>query len=171
MTEPSCERERQSERLTVKRIVRPDVSTLARLQEYDFEAFGETGLRTYDFAVVAKAGVVLAAYAGEEIVGGCQLLRMVDEPEFFFVVGFYLRPGWQGRRLGKAFLLAVAQEARTRDAAGLLLTVMPHNKRALGLYTSVGFVDEAFVADFYGRGEDRHVLRWRFAAGGLQGSV
>jgi ribosomal protein S18 acetylase RimI-like enzyme len=144
---------------------------LAQLAKYDLEAFGETGLRTYDFAVVAKAGLVLAAYVGDEVVGGCQLLRMLDEPEFFFVVGFYLRPGWQGRSLGKAFLLAVAQEALAAGASGLLLTAAPDNKRALGLYENVGFVDEGFVPDFYGNGEHRHVLRWHFAPGGLHGSV
>jgi ribosomal protein S18 acetylase RimI-like enzyme len=87
----------------------------------------------------------------------------VDEPEFFFVVGFYMRPGWQGRSMGRAFLMAVAQEALATGAAGLLLTVSPDNKRALGLYRSVGFVDEGFVSDFYGTGQHRHVLRWRFS--------
>jgi ribosomal protein S18 acetylase RimI-like enzyme len=159
------------ERLTVKRVAQPDVGMLARLEEYDFEAFGGTGLRTYDVAVVAKAGLVLAAYVGDEIVGGCQMLRTVDEPEFFFVVGFYMRPGWRGRRLGKTLLMAVAQEALAVGAAGLVLTVSPDNKRALGLYRSVGFGDEGFVADFYGDGEHRCVLRWRFAQGDLHGSV
>ena len=46
------------------------------------EAFGETGLRTYDLAVMAQAGAVFLAYVDEEIVGGCQLLRIIDEPDF-----------------------------------------------------------------------------------------
>jgi ribosomal protein S18 acetylase RimI-like enzyme len=39
------------------------------------------------------------------------------------------------------------------------------------LYKSVGFRVEAFVPHFYGAGEDRYVLRWRFAEGDLSGSV
>jgi ribosomal protein S18 acetylase RimI-like enzyme len=163
---PGC-----AEELTVVRVCRPSSDLLVTLEAYDFEAFGETGLRTYDLAVMTKAGAVFLAYVGEEIVGGCQLLRMLDEPEFFYVVGFYMRPGWQGRRLGRAFLLAMAEEIRAAGAEGMLLTAAPGNKRALGLYQSVGFVDETFIPDFYGSGHDRHILRWRFGQGGLHGSV
>jgi ribosomal protein S18 acetylase RimI-like enzyme len=147
----------------VARLSRPSGTLLAKLEEYDFEAFEEMGLREYDLAVMSEAGAIYLAYVGEEIVGGCQLLRMLDEPDFFYVVGFYLRPEWQGRRLGRAFLLAVAEEIRTMGAAGMLLTAAPDNARALGLYQSVGFADESFMPDFYGSGQDRHILRWRFA--------
>jgi ribosomal protein S18 acetylase RimI-like enzyme len=160
-----------AEKLSVVRVCRPSAQLLATLEEYDFEAFGQTGLRKYDLAVMTKAGAVLLAYVDDEIVGGCQVLRMLDEPGFFYVVGFYMRPGWRGRRLGRAFLLAVAAEVRAEGAEGILLTTAPSNKRALALYQSVGFVDETFIPDFYGAGEDRHILRWRFGQGGLHGSV
>jgi hypothetical protein len=64
LTQTPPEQDRLGERLTVARVVRPNPSLLAMLEGYDFEAFGETGLRTYDVAVVAKAGLVLAAYLG-----------------------------------------------------------------------------------------------------------
>ena len=50
---------------------------------------------------MAQAGAVFLAYVDDEIVGGCQLLRMLDEPDFFYVVGFYMRPQWQGRAPGQ----------------------------------------------------------------------
>jgi ribosomal protein S18 acetylase RimI-like enzyme len=81
------------------------------------------------------------------------------------VVGLYMRPQWQGRHLGKAFLLAVADEAKVLGAEGLVLTVAPDNIRAMGLYEGVGFVDEGCTPEFYGRGQDRHILRWRFTQG------
>jgi ribosomal protein S18 acetylase RimI-like enzyme len=161
----------RAERLTVARIARPGAELLSELENYDFEAFGETGLRIYDLAVMAEAGAILLAYVDEEIVGGCQLLRVYDEPEYFYMVGFYVRPGWQGRGLGRRFFLAVAEEIRSAGAAGMVLTVLPGNERALRLYQSLGFVDESYVPDFYGRGEDRHILRCRFGQGGLHGSV
>jgi len=149
--------------LSVVRIRRADAALLTTLEEYDFEAFGETGLRKYDLAVMTEAGAVFLAYLQDEIVGGCQLLRVLDRPDFFYVVGFYVRPQWQQRHLGREFLLAVAEEARAMGAGGLVLTVAPENARAMSLYESVGFVDEAFIPDFYGDGHDRHILRWRFA--------
>ena len=158
-------------RLRVVKTAHPSPELLETLESYESEAFGATGLRRYDLAVMAKAGRVLLAYLDDEIVGGCQLMRMLDEPDMFYVVGFYVREEWRGRRLGRTFLLEVAQEAQAAGAEGLVLTVSPENRSALELYRSMGFVDEEFAAGFYGEGEDRQVLRWRFGGGNLPGSV
>ena len=157
--------------LTLARLRRPDESLLKTLADYDREAFGSAGLRVYDLAVTAEAGAVFTAEIEKELVGSSQLLRVLDEPGFFYVVGFYIRPQWQGRGLGRALLMAVAGEARQMGACGLVLTVSPHNLRALNLYRSAGFVDEAFISRFYGEGKDRHLLRWRFPEGDLCGGV
>ncbi len=145
------------------RVADPSPELLERLAAYDSDAFGPTGLRTYDLAVMAQAGAVFIARLGEEIVGGCQLMRVLDEPGFFYVVGFYVRPEWRGRGLGRELLRLVARESRTLGAEGLLLTAAPANEAALALYRSVGFVEDGFVPDFYGENEDRHILRWRFS--------
>jgi ribosomal protein S18 acetylase RimI-like enzyme len=156
---------------TLTRLWRPDGQILAVLEEYDREAFGPAGLRTYDLAVMAEAGAVFLAMNDEEILGACQLMRVLDEPAFGYIVGFYVRPAWQGKGMGRRLLEAVAHECREMRIDGLMLTVAPENTRAMNLYTNAGFVEEAFVPHFYGEGEDRYVLRWRFEKGGLYGSV
>jgi ribosomal protein S18 acetylase RimI-like enzyme len=156
-------------RMILSRIQNPDQALLRRLEEYDFEAFGATGLRTYDLAVMAQAGAVLVAHARDEIVGSCQLMRVLDEPEFFYVVGFYIRPLWRGRHLGRELLRLVAEESRALGAKGLVLTVAPTNVVALALYKGAGFVHDRFVSHFYGEKEDRHILRWRFPLGPGEG--
>jgi ribosomal protein S18 acetylase RimI-like enzyme len=161
----------RAEELIVTRVLRPDHDLLVTLEMYDFEAFGLTGLRTYDLAVMAQAGGVYLATLHDEIVGGCQLLRMLDEPGFFYVVGFYVRPKWQRRHVGRALLAAMAEEIKTLGGEGMLLTVDPENLRAITLYKSAGFVEETFIPHFYGTGEDRHIMRWRFRGGDLSGSV
>jgi ribosomal protein S18 acetylase RimI-like enzyme len=153
------------EELRVTRVLRPDHDLLATLEAYDFEAFGLTGLRTYDLAVMTQAGAVYMAYVGDEIVGGCQLMRMFDEPGFFYLVGFYVRPDWQRRHVGRALLKAVAGEIKKLGGEGMLLTVAPRNTRAIDLYKRAGFVEETFIPHFYGSGEDRYILRWRFDGG------
>jgi ribosomal protein S18 acetylase RimI-like enzyme len=160
-----------AEELVLTRILRPDHDMLVTLEAYDFEAFGLTGLRTYDLAVMAQAGAVYVAGLHDEVVGGCQLLRLLDEPGFFYVVGFYVRPKWQRRHVGRALLSAVAEEIEKLGGEGMLLTVAPTNTRAINLYKSAGFVEESFIPHFYGTGEDRHILRLRFREGGLPGSV
>lgn len=158
-------------RLTLVRVRRPDPSTLALLAEYDRDAFGPTGLRTYDLAVTAEAGAVFVARLEGKIVGGCQLLRVLDEPSFMYLVGFYLLPGHRKKGLGRELLALVCEECRRLGGQGLLLTVSPGNPGADRLYREAGFVEEAFVADFYGPGEDRYLLRLRFEGAGLNGGV
>jgi ribosomal protein S18 acetylase RimI-like enzyme len=159
--------------LTLTRVCDPSHELLQELQEYDFEAFGATGLRTYDLAVMAQAGAVFAARVGQEIVGGCQIMRVLDDPESFYVVGFYIRPQWQRRGLGKEVLRLLAEESRAMGAKGLVLTTAPTNAAALALYKGAGFVEDRFVPHFYGEKEDRFVMRWRFPepAGGADTST
>ena len=148
--------------LLVERVRRPNNWLLAQLEFYDFQAFGRTGLRTYDLAVVSEAGAVFVARLEDEIVGGCQLLRMLDEPSFLYVLGFFVRPEWQRRGIGRALLDAITAEAGELQSDGLILTVSPANAAAIALYESAGFVNERFVPDFYGSGEDRFIFRRRF---------
>ena len=149
-------------RMILSRVENPDQALLRQLEEYDFEAFGPTGLRTYDLAVMAQAGAVLVAHVGDEIVGSCQLMRVLDQPDFFYVIGFYIRPLWRGRRLSRELLRLVAEASRALGAKGLVLTVAPTNVAALALYKGAGFVEDRFVPHFYGEKEDRYILRWRF---------
>ncbi len=150
------------DQLTLTRLRRPDHDLLVALAGYDREAFGRTGLRTYDLAVMAEAGAVYLARVGDDMVGSCQLLRVLDEPGYFYMVGFYVRAEWEGRGLGRTILGAVADLCKGLGAEGLILTVAPDNVKALRLYRSAGFVDEAYVPGFYGEGEDRYILRLRF---------
>jgi ribosomal-protein-alanine N-acetyltransferase len=152
-----------SDQLILTRLRRPDHDLLVTLAGYDQEAFGKTGLRTYDLAVMAEAGAVYLAHIGDDIVGGCQLLRVLDEPGYFYMVGFYVRAAWEGRSMGGKILGAVTDLCKGLGAEGLMLTVAPDNVKALRLYRSAGFVDEAYVPGFYGEGEDRYIMRLRFA--------
>lgn len=151
--------------LELRRIRNPHPDLLVELETYEREAFGEVGLRACDLAVLAQAGAVYQACSDAEVVGGCQLVRMADEPDFFYVVGFYVRPVWQCLGLGRAMLKALSEEVGRLGAKGMVLTVAPDNVRALRLYRSAGFREESYVNDFYGIGRDRHVLRLCLEAG------
>jgi ribosomal protein S18 acetylase RimI-like enzyme len=148
--------------MVLARVRDPDSDLLARLQAYDLEAFGRTGLRTYDLAIMARAGAVFIASIAGRVVGGCQLMRVLDEPDFFYVVGLYIRPEWRGRHHGRELLRLVAEESKALAAKGLILTAAPTNVPALALNEGMGFVRDGFGPHFYGENEDRYLLRWRF---------
>lgn len=146
--------------MEVARLTRPDLEVLTELAAYDAEAFGHTGLRSFDLGVVGRAGGLFVGRAEGEVVSCCQLMRMFDDPGLFWVVGFWVRPAWQGRGFGRALLDAVAGQVRAAGGSGLMLTVEPGNTQAINLYSSFGFKFVEEAPDFYGPGEDRHVLRW-----------
>ncbi|MCL5734025.1 MAG: GNAT family N-acetyltransferase [Actinobacteria bacterium] len=150
------------EDLLVQRLRDPEHELLVELEAFDREAFGHAGLTTYDLAVIARAGAIYVALKDDQIVASSQLIRVFDEPGYCYVVGFYVRPAWQGGGTGRRFLEAIAEECLVMGIEGLLLTVAPENTKAMNLYRSTGFVEEAFVRHFYGEGEDRYLLRWRF---------
>jgi ribosomal protein S18 acetylase RimI-like enzyme len=155
--------------LDVVRLERPTPARLEELARYDEEAFGSTGLRSYDLGVVARAGGLYVGLVDGRVAACCQVVRMMDEPSMFWILGFYVRPSYRGQGLGRDLLATMAEEIRAHGGIGLVLTTGPDNRAALGLYLGFGFriVDE--VPDFYGPGEDRYVLRWE--SGGTPGVV
>jgi ribosomal protein S18 acetylase RimI-like enzyme len=144
----------------IVRLGRPDPGTLAELALLEREAFGETGLRSYDLNVVAYAGALFVAYVGDEIVSCCQLVRTYDDPAAMWIVGLWVRPAWQGRGFARLLLAHVIERMGAVGGRSILLTVEPDNLAALGLYESFGFCRLEFVPDFYGPAEDRLLLRY-----------
>lgn len=144
-----------------ERVAHPDLELLRDLGAFDREAFGETGLRSFDIGVLCHLGAVYVAREGGEVLGSCQLVRTVDEPDMLWVFGLYVRPAWRGRGYGARLLELVKAELPALRARGLLLTVAPDNDAALALYRRAGFVQDRFIVDFYGPGEDRCTMRYQ----------
>jgi ribosomal protein S18 acetylase RimI-like enzyme len=145
----------------VERVRRPAPALLEELAAYDRDAFGETGLRSWDLNVIAHAGALFVGYAEHEVAACCQLIRTYDEPAAMWVFGFWVRPAWRARGLGRSLLQAVIAELRTVAADTLLLSADPRNVPALQLYTGFGFTEIERIDDFYGPGEDRILMRWQ----------
>lgn len=124
----------------------------------DREAFGPTGLREYDLALLAHAGVLLVAEEAGVWVGACQLMRTVDDPGLLWVVGFYILPAFRHSGRGRVFLGEIVSLLPSWGARGLLLTVHPDNATARRLYRHFGFRRVDWLPEFYGQGEERDLL-------------
>lgn len=145
----------------LERITEFSPERLAELAHLDRQAFGAAGLRVYELAVLAEAGIVLIArHTGGECVGGCQLIRVCDKPDMLWVVGIYVVPRWQNRGVGTSFMRALIRKLPEFEASGLRLTVDRENTPAVRLYERAGFLLVDEVDEFYGPGEDRLVMEW-----------
>lgn len=145
--------------LRVRRLFRPTAEELEALARFDHEAFGPTGLRPCDLGLLALTGALFVACLDEEVVGSCQLLRMLEDPEALWMVGLYVRPEWRGRGMGKGLLGEIIGAMPLFCARSLVLTVDMANVAALTLYRSAGFQLLCEVPEIYGRGEGRHLMR------------
>jgi len=83
---------------------------------------------------------LIVAFAGVDAVGyvDVSVLPYVRARRTGYVVAG-VRSDQSGRGLGRALLRAATEQAQSRGMARLELTVMEHNRRALGLYLSCGF--------------------------------
>lgn len=79
---------------------------------------------------------LVVEYAGTPV----GTVRLSRDGQNAGVYGFVVDPAWQGRGIGRDVLRRVCQQLRDEGARQVGLEVEVDNERALGLYTSVGFV-------------------------------
>jgi putative acetyltransferase len=103
-----------------------------RLEDKDVEMFENPA--PY---ILESGGYIGMAFAGEEAVGCCALLRLEDG--VFEVAKMAVAPFWQGRGLGRKVLEHVIRKAQELEARRLYLETNSILTPAIRLYESVGF--------------------------------
>ena len=88
---------------------------------------------------LSGASIGFGIRAGDALLGSLDV-RVPDSP--FPEIGMMVTASQRGRGLGHALLATAKEWAREHGAAGLMLWVLPDNATAIGLYRSVGFVEE-----------------------------
>ncbi|MFE9747497.1 GNAT family N-acetyltransferase [Saccharothrix saharensis] len=118
-------------------------------------AFVATNLKSIADAWIHRPKLQpLALFGGEELVGFTLLER--DRPGVLHIVRFMIDRRAQGRGLGRKGLAAIADVARSEGRTELVLSVVPGNAVARGLYAAFGFTDTGEVDG--GELVMRHVL-------------
>ena len=87
--------------------------------------------------ILESGGYIGMAFAGEEAVGCCALLRLKDG--VFEVAKMAVAPSWQGRGLGRKVLEHVIRKAQELEARRLYLETNSTLTPAIRLYESLGF--------------------------------
>jgi ribosomal protein S18 acetylase RimI-like enzyme len=81
-----------------------------------------------------------------------------DERHGIELISMWVAPAARGEGAGEALIAAVADWARTQNAATVELSVREDNQRAIALYARCGFVDEGRVAQAVP--PERRMVRW-----------
>ena len=79
------------------------------------------------------------AFSGEQAIGLAVGLANPQSKELIYLVSMWVAPDWRGTAVAGDLVRHIADWARDRGAAALLLGVTPGNKRALAFYHKQGF--------------------------------
>jgi ribosomal protein S18 acetylase RimI-like enzyme len=128
-------------RLTLRTARLADASELSRLLAV---AFGEPPVDLADRLAEDSARTVVVDFDGL-LVG---TVRVTRDDDTGGICGFAVDPSWQGRGIGRDVLRRVCRELRDEGVRRIGLEVDLENDHALGLYTSLGFI-QTTSEDYY----------------------
>ncbi len=109
------------------------------LLDIDLQTFAESTFSQYTAAAFLKFGRVYLLRADEVVIGTCVCFRSWDRPNEVLLMSMAIRPGWRGRGLGQRFVTGVLERLKARGIRSVSLLVGSDNRRALKVYTDVGF--------------------------------
>jgi phosphinothricin acetyltransferase len=143
------EGDRSGTALGVRPATEADAAAICRIYNQGIEdrvATLETELRTPAerrewLAARGPRHPVLAATAGEELVGCGSLNRFNPRPAYDHVadLSVYVERGWRGRGVGRRLLEALVETARRLGYHKMVLAAFPTNAAGMALYERLGF--------------------------------
>lgn len=122
------------------------------LIEIDLQTFAESTFSSYTAVAFLRFGRVFLLKADDVVIGTCVCFRSWDRPDEVQLLSMGIRPGWRGRGLGQRFVQGVLDRLRQSGMSSVFLLVGRDNRRAIKVYTDVGFrlVEEHEVVPFGG---------------------
>jgi ribosomal protein S18 acetylase RimI-like enzyme len=117
--------------------VTPDL--VRTLIDIDLQTFAESTFSPYTASAFLKGGRVFLLRADDVIIGTCVCMRSWERPNEAMLLTMGIRPGWRGRGLGQMFVRGVLDRLRARGLRSVSLLVGRNNRRAIKVYSDVGF--------------------------------
>ena len=147
--------------LSVRVLSQDELKTplLERLESFEMDAFGEAGMDRWSMPVYARYGALYIMEIDDEVAGLAGVLYSLKEMNTAYLYGLQLERGVRGKGYGALFLTELVEDLRKRGISALELTVSAENKAAMVLYKKSAFRRIGEFKDFYGKGEDRILMR------------
>ena len=111
-----------------------------------------------EFAGIPTTRFMSVAEDGNTIVGYCGVFLPAPGIEADILTVAVL-PAYRRRGIAKEFMRQIEEWAREREASAMMLEVEIKNEAAITLYQSLGYMKISVRMDYYGPGQDAHVMR------------
>jgi ribosomal-protein-alanine N-acetyltransferase len=115
-----------------------------------------------EFAGMPTTRFMSVAEDGNAIVGYCGVFLPAPGVEAdVLTVG--VLPSHRRQGIAREFMRQIEEWAQARQATAMMLEVEITNESAIKLYESLGYMKISVRMDYYGPGQDAHVMRKDFA--------
>jgi ribosomal-protein-alanine N-acetyltransferase len=108
---------------------------------------------------VCRETFLVAVPDGGEPVGYTVGIIIQHDGSEAWILRMGVRDDQRRKGTGAALLKSVVGALQARHAHTILLSVSPENLPAIRLYEGQGFVQEKSIAAYFGRGEDRIIMK------------
>jgi ribosomal protein S18 acetylase RimI-like enzyme len=101
----------------------------------------------------------LVALLGAEVVGYTFGVPVTNDPAEAWILRLGVREDQRRNGVGTILLTELMDLFRTNGVRTVRLTVSPWNVPAMGLYLKAGFQQEAYREAYFGKDEDRIIMK------------
>jgi ribosomal-protein-alanine N-acetyltransferase len=144
-------------------IIRPysdqDFASVTALEESGIHESYRSAVFVRQMGEVGKETFLVAVLNNGEPVGYSIGLRVQHDCYQAWILRLGVREDQRRRGVGTALLKAVTDALQTGHTCTIRLSVSPDNQPAIRLYESQGFVQESILPAYFGRGEDRIIMK------------
>ena len=134
-----------------------DSKFLNQIQDLEKMTFAEGGEDLWTLRPMAEQQLILAALNKNQISAHAILWKQWSNPKLAYLHSFVVNPSNRGIGLGRSFFVRMKQYLMNVGIEFLQLTLEDSNASAKRIYsTEAQLVEERFVQNAYGPGEDRY---------------
>ena len=145
--------------ITIRPYSDQDFASVTALEESGIHESYRSAVFVRQMGEVCKETFFVAVLNNGEPVGYSVGARVQHDSYQAWILRLGVREDQRRRGVGTALLKAVTDALQTGHTCTIRLSVSPYNQPAIRLYESQGFVVESILPAYFGRGEDRIIMK------------